>query len=154
VILNRRDYERLRKQIEDRYRRDIEALDRVWEMANGASGTQKEASEARASSSTQSPRVEGLTDAIRKALATITGTFTLRDIMAKVMEVDPVVGEAIQDKPASVSSALKRLEGDDEISVVRKGSGKRPSEYRVGSAPQESSTDSGANDLTREPAPE
>jgi hypothetical protein len=120
-------------------------------MANGSSGAQKDASEGRMAVGPQSPRAEGLTDAIRKALATITGTFTLRDIMAKVTEIDPAVGEAIQDKPASVSSALKRLESEDEITVVRKGSGKRPSEYRVGSSSQESSADNDANDLTREP---
>jgi hypothetical protein len=152
--LNRRDYDRLKKQIEDRYRRDIEALERVWEMANGGAGAQRESPEGRAATSTQHTRVEGLTDAIRKVLATITGTFTIRDIMARVIEIDQAVGEAIQDKPASVSSALKRLESEGEISVVRKGSGKRPSEYRVGSSSQENGETSDANNLTREPSAE
>jgi CRP-like cAMP-binding protein len=146
--LNQRDYERLRKQIEDRYRRDIEALERVWEMAAAGSNGQKEPTNGRAPSGTQNHRIEGLTDAIRKVLITIDGTFTLRDIMARLSATDSIIGESIKDKPASVSSALKRLESEGEISVVRKGTGKRPSEYRVGDTPQARSDTAQESGLT------
>lgn len=130
--MNERDYIRLKKQINERYQRDLEALERVWQMAQESNGLVSISSSNRSYSSGDNVmRNEGLTEAIRSALRTFDDPFTVHIVINRVSELFPDLAESVRQKPASVSSALKRLEKFREIEVIRVGSGKRPSEYRT-----------------------
>ena len=113
------DYHRLRRQIEEKYKKDIEALERVWEMAKGDSAAKVE-----------NPRIEGLTEAVKGVIREIDEPFNLRTVIAQLKEhPDRQIAEAAEQRPSSISTVLKRLEANGEIRLREKGSGKRASTY-------------------------
>jgi hypothetical protein len=123
--VNDREYRRLRQQIEDEYRRKLDALEIVRNLSAGntISGV----------SSGEQPIRRGAIDAlVRDVVPQISGVFSLNDVMNRIEEA--------QDAPtgidrSSVSSALKRLTGELLV-VVEVGKGKRASRYRLRSAPK------------------
>ena len=119
--MNQREYERLKSQAQAEYRRTIEAIERVWQMSGGA--TRK--GPTHGDSTTRKGKIK---DAVRQAVAELSGEFSVRDIEKQIQDDDPELAAKI--KRPSLSSALKRLEADEEIVLVTPGSGKRASTYR------------------------
>jgi hypothetical protein len=117
VVMNERDYRRLRAQVEREYQQKLDALELVWNMAQG----QKEPA-TRIRSASKGSLLAG----IRDAVAAADNSFTLRDIERWLHNNRP---ELIATKRASISSTLKRLVGD-KVEVVELGSGKRATVYR------------------------
>jgi len=116
--MQEREYLRLRREIEERHRRDLESLERVWELSGGP--TKREA--------TDGIKRGDLQSAIIRALSQFTSDFTAEQMHAKIKVTDPEIGE--KAKPSSVSSALNRMEGN-ELEIVIRGVGRKPSWYRV-----------------------
>jgi hypothetical protein len=118
--MNERDYLRLKRQAEEECRKKLEALELVWEMAKG------NASKEHAPFAEMVERGD-LREAILEAIRELTHDFTVEHILAKIRAIDPALGE--RAKASSVSSALKRMVGND-IEIVVKGVGRKPSLYR------------------------
>lgn len=131
-IMNEREYQRLRRKIVERYNRDLEALDRVRRISDDSDDVDDSGTGAGAgTAAVSSARIVGLLDVVRTAVWAQSGTFNLRDVIAKIEEQNPEVGDLLVGKSTSVSSALKRLQDENCIEVVQLGSGKRPSIYRL-----------------------
>jgi len=126
--MNQREYERLKREIQAEYQKKLEALEMIWQMAQN-----RNHSTASATTRSTSELARGfLLSAVKNALQHISGDFSQHIVVQKIAELHPNLSPV---KRASVSSALKRLAGGKEIELVEAGSGKRPSVYRVLSAP-------------------
>ncbi len=119
-----REYLRLKREIEERSRADLKALNRVWQMS-GAGAVPSAGSREGASESRTRGR---LLTAARAAIKEIQGDLTQQTVRSKIQEMDPVFGITV--KRASLSSALRRLAHDGELELVSAGSGKRQSVYK------------------------
>jgi len=115
--MQEREYLRLKREIEERYREDLASLERVWELSRGP-----------ASGGSDGIKRGDLQNAIIRALGQFASDFTAEQMHAKIKVTDPEIGE--KAKPSSVSSSLNRMEGN-EIEVVIRGVGRKPSVYRV-----------------------
>jgi hypothetical protein len=120
--MHEREYKRLRKTIEDDYRRKLDALDLIWGIAGSANQDGHE------------PKTRGrsalLKQAIVDVLPGISGSFNQRDIESKITQLHPGIAATL--KRASLSTALKRIAESGKIEVVEKGSGKRATVYKFG----------------------
>jgi hypothetical protein len=116
-----REYARLRAQIEQRYRDDIAALDRVREIAV------KDVPQERGGRISKGAVLE----AVREATAAVKQSFTLRDVEFWLRANKPALARVSR---TTISGALRRLTGR-EVEEQEKGSGKRPTTYRRISAP-------------------
>lgn len=117
--MNEREYNRLKKQVNEEYARKLVALDLVYEMSRSGSGGLV--------NSTPSLPMGELSKAVRMAVDTQITTFTVREIEEKIIESQPEYKSAINR--TSISSALKRLEKDGYIVMIERGKGKRASRY-------------------------
>ena len=119
-----REYLRLRRQIEEDYRRKIEALETVWKLSQPSKNSASPESEG-------APRPSrGTVDAlVRGVLPDLGEVFRPRDVMERLHVKHPDSKRFLLR--SSVSSTLRRLVGEQKIEVVEQGSGKRPSRYRV-----------------------
>ena len=113
--MNDREYARLKKQIEEEYRANLDALERIWKMSK------KQGLSAMANSKRGS-----LLIAARQAIAEKHGTFNLRDIEESIKRHNP----DLPVRRASLSSTLLRLLEDGDLEVVEKGIGRKASIYR------------------------
>jgi hypothetical protein len=115
--MHEREYKRLRATIEADYRKKIDALDLIYNMAGGS---------AIPSSNGNRSQVKGaLAQGVVAAISQTTGDFNVRDLEESLRIMYPT----LPVKRASLSNTLKRLEGK-EIEVVERGSGKRASVFR------------------------
>lgn len=118
--MHEREYKRLRKSIEDDYRKKLDALELIWGMAGAANQNGKES------------RIRGrsaiLKQAIMDVLPGVSGSFNQRDIEAKIAQLHP----EISAKRASLSTALKRIAEAGIIEIEQKGKGKRATIYKFG----------------------
>jgi predicted transcriptional regulator len=122
--MKQRDYERLRREIEERYKGDLAALERIWQMAQGMDSN---------AAVEVAPRIEGLTEAVRAILPDLNEPFNLRSVIARLNDnPDQQIVEAARNRPSSISTVLKRIEKAGEIRLIEKGSGKRASSYGRG----------------------
>ena len=120
--MNEREYDRMKKAIEEECRKKLEALDLVWEMSGGALKKKR--------SITEGGLKRGeLRGAITAAVATMTADFKPSDVLLKIRAHNQQL--ASQIKPASLSGTLKRMADAGDIEVVFAGVGKRASLYRV-----------------------
>jgi hypothetical protein len=119
--MQEREYLRLKRSIEERYRKDLESLERVWELSKDNGGGGKE-------ESGEGFKRGDLQNAIIRAVEQFPGTFTAEDMHEKIKETEPEIGA--KAKPTSVSSALTRMDGN-EIEVVERGVGRKPTVYKV-----------------------
>lgn len=113
--MNDREYERLRKGIEDEYRANLDALERVYKW-----------SKKHPSSTSSNGKRGNLLKAARNAVSMKTGAFDLRDIEEAIKRSDP----DITIRRPSLSSALLRLVEDEILEIVDRGSGRKGSTYR------------------------
>lgn len=138
--MKEKDYLRLKAKIEADYRKNLEALERIWSMVRGvppAGHTTPEPSTYSTTAETEShpatmepsPAIEtraaqGLAKCVRDFVSTKSDAFTIIDVEKDVISHIPGV------RRVSISTALKRLERRGGIIIVEKGSGRRPSRYR------------------------
>jgi hypothetical protein len=115
--MQEREYLRLRREIEERYREDLASLERIWELARGPENA-----------GSDGIKRGDLQNAIIRALSQFTSDFTAEQMHAKIKITDPEIGE--KAKASSVSSSLNRMDGN-EIEVVVRGVGRKPSVYRI-----------------------
>jgi hypothetical protein len=113
--MNDREYERLRKGIEEEYRLNLDALERVYKWS-------KKHPTATASNGKRG----NLLKAARNAVNMKTGIFKLQDIEEAIKRTD----SEITIRRPSLSSALLRLVEDGILEVVDRGSGRKGSTYR------------------------
>jgi len=118
--MQEREYLRLKREIEERCRKDLESLERVWELSKTAGGGNRETGDG--------IKRGDLQTAIIRAIGQFTTDFTAEQMHAKIKVTNPEIGE--KAKSSSVSSALNRMEGN-EIEIVIRGVGRKPSVYRV-----------------------
>jgi hypothetical protein len=119
--MKRSEYERLKKQIEDDYRRKIDALETVWQMV---SSTTKTADVGNGSSH--------FAKLISDLIDRLPDSFTVREVEAKLAETP-----GISVNRSTVSHTLKRMSMEQsKIRISYAGAGKRPTLYeRVISSP-------------------
>jgi len=116
--MKEREYLRLKRQIEDECRQKLNALDLVWQMASDNGNKEPDSGIKRGD----------LQHAILRAIAMFSHDFTAEQVLAKIRANDPEIGE--KAKASSVSSALKRMNGN-EIETVIRGLGRKPSVYHA-----------------------
>jgi hypothetical protein len=114
--MNDREYDRLKKQIEEEYRTNLDALERIWKMSKKQSGT-----------SPSNGKRGSLLIAARQAATEKHGTFNLRDIEESIKRHHP----DLTVRRPSLSSTLLRLVEDGDLEVVEKGIGRKGSIYRT-----------------------
>ena len=118
--MNQREYEKLKAEAAAEYRRKLEAIEVVWKMTGGTRND---------SPSDDTPVNKGaLQTAIKEAVQFLTGEFTLRDVEKQIGATNSAFAAKI--KRASLSSALKRMAEEKEITLVTLGKGKRASKYK------------------------
>ena len=115
------EYIRLKAQIEAEYKHKLESLETVWRLAS--SGTSADGKDGRP----KRRRNGGLNTAIKALLPELETGFS----QPKVFEILRSRKPELEVTPASVSSALRRLEEDGDIEIVERGAGQRPSTYQV-----------------------
>lgn len=115
--MNEKEYLRLRRQIDEEYRANIEALERVRELSRGTSPGR-----------TMNSNPDGLADKVKEAVNAVGDgvVFTKRSLTNQLRKVDPTIPQAVQ---GAVGGILRRMHGAGEIALVRGGKGKRASEY-------------------------
>lgn len=128
--MKRVDYNQLKKEVEQKYKADLEragrdrletlaAIDKVWELINGEEDTK----------ASSSPSDYGkLTDLIQNAFKYLPPTFSKQKVIRKVKELAD--GSYIPN-PNSVGSCLHRLVKRDILIEVSKGTGSIPTEYKL-----------------------
>lgn len=107
--MTEREYKRLRREIEERYKSDLEALERIWELS-------------RRDAPADRGQLKGL---LKQVVERAEGPFTAESIRREIEMIAPGFGA----KPASVSRLLKRLAEQGDIAIVEKGEGRRPTKY-------------------------
>jgi hypothetical protein len=119
--MQEREYLRLKREIHERCRKDLESLERVWQLSIETGGAKKD-------DATEGIKRGDLQTAILRAIGQFNGNFTAEDMHEKIKETDPEIGA--KAKPTSVSSALMRMDGN-EIEVIERGVGRKRSVYKV-----------------------
>jgi hypothetical protein len=135
-----REYERLKRlyvqkrdalfaQAEAEYRRNVDALEIVWDSARELQDSQVVVAHSAAKVTephATTGRSTGVRKAIRDAISEHAGDFNTEQIFEKVKETFPDV------KRQTVADALFRMANKDkgEIEVVTPGVGRRPAVYR------------------------
>lgn len=145
--MNRRLYSELKKKIESRYKKDLEALERVWTIANEDSEsalTPKAVDEiidqAESTSKEQSSVLQNGHDgpvkrfSLRREIERMITEFgpdediTQGDIRHKLEHQFPDHSDFFQS--ASVSSALRRIAQSGDLVLISTGTGSEPNRYR------------------------
>lgn len=111
------DYLRLRRQIENRYAADLEALDRVWRMAHGSNPPKIMADDLQKGD---------VMRAVRNFVAASKGEpFTLNDVLKTLATLD----RSFLAKKMAIRTALKRLLRRHAIEVTESHSGRKQALY-------------------------
>jgi len=115
--MNSKEYERLRRQIEDRYREDLQALERIRELSNGTAPVRE---------GSASP--DGLSEKVKEAVQGLSddAVFSKRTLTVQIRQADPTIPQSVQ---GAIGGILKRMFDAGEIKLYRRGKGKRASEY-------------------------
>lgn len=129
--MNEQEYQKLKTQVrvtreknlaantEERERivlehtQQVEAIELVYSISRKSQPTK-----------TRAARIEGLFEKVKSVVGAQVGAFTQPDITHILEPQIPSIS------PASVSSALRRLEALHTISLVEKGSGRNPSVFK------------------------
>jgi hypothetical protein len=116
--MNQKDYERLKRQIEEQYQKDIASLDRIMELSRNGSEAPAQVE--------STIRPEEVEEAVIAILPAVEGIFNKRRLATLMREADPTLPADIH---FLLGGILKQLEGT-KVELVEKGKGKRPSDYR------------------------
>ena len=117
--MNSRDYERIKRQIEQRYADDMAALERTWQLAQGLTPSRPESES----------KPGDLTEAVRAAVNQIPPgeVFNKRIVTNLIRQTDDSIPELSARE--AVGWILKRMSDAGEIQMGRVGKGKRPTDY-------------------------
>jgi hypothetical protein len=138
VMLTAQEYEQLKKQLEDdrkraeeEYKKDLEALDRVYRIKNRIASTEQDSPHpdnngAHADDDDSKTTIArgDLSKAVKAAVKAMPSDFTILTIESALLE------QGVQAKKTSIRPVLARLEEDKEIEVVTQGIGRRATVYR------------------------
>lgn len=122
--MNERDYQRLKRSIEDDYRRKMEALETVWQIVRGVSD--QSPCMPKAARSVEQPAATVIST-VEPLLGSLPDVFTIKDVEIRLSE------GATRPERSSISHALKRMQADGKLAVVETGRGKRPTKYCISS---------------------
>lgn len=146
-MISEREYLKLRAEIENRCRLDIEALDRVWSMAyKGTPPRQKPKPQSSTRAITKvlekvNDALEVVNDslnkrgAVREVIRSFTGAFGSKDVRAALEAHNPEASRMINDN--QLSSIIARLADLDEIHIMVPKSGRTAAVYVPGPKPAE-----------------
>ena len=132
--MKERDYLRKRQEIEDRYRGDLAALERVWAMFHGDTPAPQPTPVRRAgsmpTSSDDSEETMGKRDSVRAVLGNLANReFMSKDVRAELERTLPEVSDSITEN--QLSSIIARLVTMNELRVTRQKKGRSPALYSV-----------------------
>jgi hypothetical protein len=135
--MNEAEVLNLKLQLDEEYRKDTEAIDRVLRLLrsrNGAAPVEatKPASQKRRSQTKDSdkePRVRGVQSAVIKLLKNLKPVFTREEIFDMLKVVNPEMAGKL--KPASLRNTVRQLVKAEVIEVVEEASATRPATYRM-----------------------
>lgn len=136
--MRQKEYLRLKAKIEADYRQNLDALNRIWKMAEEKQTSSTPASapdsilgellgETGTLASEPKPPTypaTGLAQHVRAFIEKTTAPFTIIDVEHSVIPFIPGV------RRVSIATALKRLHTAGKISIESQGSGRRPSVYK------------------------
>jgi hypothetical protein len=122
--MNDAEYLHLRRQIESEYSQNLDALNRVWRLANGSSEPPTPSLAMTGELRSRSGRGEIMT-AIRENLNALSGNFTWKAIRDRLSEARP----ELPANRTTISQVLRKLTDLGEINEVESGRGKRPAIY-------------------------
>ena len=108
--MTQEDYDRVKAAIRARYERDLESLERVWELAKGLEEVPSDR--------------ESLTQSIRSLCYNLPGQFSSTAVQELLMEA------GIPASPATVTSTLNRMVISGDLQLVRAGKGRHPSFFK------------------------
>lgn len=134
--MDRATYDQLRNKIKAEYQANLDALNRVWEMAkslpasNGA--VKRDETPPPSDDVAVEPREIGaekgfVMRAVTDVLPSMSGTFTWQDVLSELSRRHP----SVQFNETSVRQAVKRLVELDTLKLAQQGQGRRPSLFRV-----------------------
>ena len=132
--MNTRDIEQVRERLEAGYREKLRAVEAEHKQNLEAYERLKRAMVENSNGSTQSaqvhgPRVRSLNDAVKAVIPYVQGKFDINVIIRLIHERHPEIKTPIN--PTSISGILRSLEKIEELKLVKRGAGKRPSIYQV-----------------------
>ena len=121
--MDEEQYRKLKQDLENDYKRKLEALDLLYSALGGKS----------APADMQGLRPQSMTQLVRQALPNLGETFSIWEIGAEVERQYPALKGKY--KVSSLSATLSRMSKRGEIVVVQKGEGPAPTIYKKGSGP-------------------
>jgi hypothetical protein len=136
--MDQQEYDAIRAQIQERYERDLAALDRVWELAGNRAAPRDVQSSvtlqmmAPAAMSLAVQRLKhGFVDRhVKRAVYDLRDQpFTHRDVAEWIARHDPATAARI--KRESIASVLARLAHLQQIEIVKPGVGTLPTIYQM-----------------------
>jgi hypothetical protein len=122
-IMDEKEYKRIRQDIEDAYRRQLEALDMVWafEQHKNIAGVVGPAEP-----SSRLLPAQSMTALVREVLPKLGERFSIWEIQKEIDKMYP----GAQFKTNSLSGTLTRMHQRKEILIVKKGEGTAPTIYK------------------------
>jgi hypothetical protein len=111
--MNDKECWRLRGKIEASYRKDIEALNRVWRIVGKINRA--------------SARAGALLRVVRPIVEGMDKPFTIRDVEEQIRQQSPTLNPI---RLPSITTILTRLVARGVLELVVRGSGRRPSLFR------------------------
>jgi len=128
--MKRRDYLRKRAELDAEYKQRIEALEIVWRMFNADESLPTvESARDIEDDALQWPFEISRRDVVRQAIATISGSFTAKDVRSALKSLNNDWSERLDDN--QLSSLVARLADKKEIGVLKAKSGREPAVYTV-----------------------
>jgi hypothetical protein len=146
-MISERDYLKMRTEIENRCRLDLEALDRVWSMAHRGEPPPQKAKPQHSSNAIPktldiaNTALEIATEALNKratvraAVQSLSGEFGSKDVRTALERISPEASAQISDN--QLSSIIARLAELSEIHAVTPKSGRTPAIYAHGPRSEE-----------------
>ena len=137
--MNKTDYNKLKKQVEDKYqetlclaekkkKEGLEAIDRVWELLKEAQQTLNGENDNHTQTNNKT-KYGAFTVAVKEAIELIPAKrFTKKDIRVVLPRVDMEIAASCKD--ASLTGCLIRLEKKGIIEKIKTGKGSSPSLYK------------------------
>ncbi|MCE5301603.1 MAG: hypothetical protein LLF97_00680 [Planctomycetaceae bacterium] len=132
--MDTKDYDQLRTKIEQRYHNDIDALDRVWQLAHPELPSRRAPSTEASTIPTNMVKPRGgraiskeLSIAGDAAIKAMSSPFGWRELAAAIQQSNPDIAV----KRSTLAQLLQRKQESKEIVVVVEGRGRRPAKYRV-----------------------
>ncbi|HWB08802.1 MAG TPA: hypothetical protein VG826_06250 [Pirellulales bacterium] len=120
--MNEREYQRLKKHIEDDYRKKLDALEVVWALASGLDGPGKAKAE-KDDRDEEEGEPRGVLASVEAVLVGVPEIFTTKDVESQF-------GESNAPERSSISHALKRMTREGKLEIAEAGKGQRPTKYR------------------------